>query len=149
MVGRNVPEQRDLLRRAEDFHGHFGPFLVIGVRIGLIGKKHMEGSAFDSVRVKASLPLRVPFSCVVDGIQVSTRCTIGNQRLSVENSEEVYVEFESEGCSERVSIALRKSIFDRLKSQLAGKNFDDRSVRGLAHEVAAARDDALFIVINK
>jgi formylmethanofuran dehydrogenase subunit E len=26
-----------LLREAEDFHGHLGPFLVIGVRAGLIG----------------------------------------------------------------------------------------------------------------
>lgn len=149
MVRRNVHEQRTALRKAEDFHGHFGPFLVIGVRIGLIGKRHMEGSASDSVRVKASLPLRIPFSCVVDGIQVSTRCTIGNQRLSVENSEEVRVEFEGEGCIERVSIALRRSILVRLKSQLAGKSFDDCSVRGLAQEVAAARDDELFIVVNK
>lgn len=31
-----------ILKRAAEFHGHLGPFLVIGVRMGLIGLRELD-----------------------------------------------------------------------------------------------------------
>ncbi|UCB61543.1 MAG: formylmethanofuran dehydrogenase, partial [Candidatus Bathyarchaeota archaeon] len=35
-------ELEDVIERAMEFHGHLGPFLVIGVRMALIGMRELE-----------------------------------------------------------------------------------------------------------
>jgi formylmethanofuran dehydrogenase subunit E len=149
MIVKTASELHTILKQAESFHGHLGPFLVIGVRIGLVGKRRIDESSLGSAKVKASLPLRVPFSCVVDGIQVSTQCTIGNQRLSLENSEDICIDFHDTGSSKAVSVSLRKSILKRLTHQLAGKSLAASAVRELALEVMTYSDDQLFTVVSK
>ena len=75
----SVPsELKSLLERATEFHGHLGPFLVIGVRMGLIGLKKFGIGSNDHLTIDVSLPLHVPFSCIIDGLQVSTNCTVGS-----------------------------------------------------------------------
>jgi len=78
---RNVDtELMSIVERAAEFHGHLGPFLVIGVRIGLIGLRELKiKKKNENLRVTAMLRNSVPFSCIIDGIQVATKCTIGNQ----------------------------------------------------------------------
>jgi len=67
-------EDHDLIleiRNAENLHGHLGPFLVIGVRIGMLAKGISNANTWESnkLRVTARLPLLTPFSCILDGIQ--------------------------------------------------------------------------------
>ncbi|UCB61363.1 MAG: hypothetical protein JSW72_04760, partial [Candidatus Bathyarchaeota archaeon] len=53
-----------VLEKAAEFHGHLGPFLVIGVRIGLIGLKEISKHNGEQLTIDLSLPLHVPFSCI-------------------------------------------------------------------------------------
>jgi formylmethanofuran dehydrogenase subunit E len=82
-------ELASLIKKAAGFHGHLGPFLVIGVRMGSLAKKILNVNAGENnkFRVTARLPLLTPFSCVIDGIQATTQCTVGNQKLRIENSQ--------------------------------------------------------------
>ncbi|MGQ9624680.1 MAG: FmdE family protein [Candidatus Bathycorpusculaceae bacterium] len=73
---------KSLIIEAEKLHGHLGPFLVIGVRMGVIAKKILNNNLYATVKT----PFLTPFSCVVDGVQAATTCTIGNQRLKIEDS---------------------------------------------------------------
>ncbi|MGQ9506747.1 MAG: formylmethanofuran dehydrogenase subunit E family protein [Candidatus Bathycorpusculaceae bacterium] len=85
------------IKEAEKFHGHLGPFLVLGVRMGETAKKILKITREEdcSLQVAAKVPILTPFSCVLDGIQVSTQCTIGNQRLKIENSsKEISADFQ-------------------------------------------------------
>jgi len=76
-----------LLEKAGDFHGHLGPFLVVGVRAGLRGLRELQARKENlDVSAKARLTYSVPYSCILDGIQVATGCTIGNTRLTYEDS---------------------------------------------------------------
>ena len=84
------------LEKAADFHGHLGPFLVIGVRMGLIGLKNIGKYNNGQLSIDVSLPLRVPFSCIIDGLQVTTHCTVGNQKLSVKDSVSIQTIFKRE-----------------------------------------------------
>ena len=77
----------DLLKEAEKFHGHMGPFLVIGIRMGLVGVREL-GTKENKEELCATVMVKysVPFSCVIDGIQVATNCTIGNKKLRLRRS---------------------------------------------------------------
>jgi len=77
-----------LIKNAAKLHGHLGPFLVIGVRMGDAAKSYLAADDNNIRRLHVSIktPLSTPFSCVIDGIQASTSCTVGNQRLKIEKS---------------------------------------------------------------
>jgi len=74
-----------LIENAAKLHGHLGPFLVIGVRMGDSAKRHLDLDDKSDRGLQASIktPLSTPFSCVIDGIQATTSCTVGNQKLKI------------------------------------------------------------------
>jgi formylmethanofuran dehydrogenase subunit E len=77
------------IENAVRLHGHVGPFLVIGVRMGKAAKQLLDSEPqHNNLHVSVGVPLRTPFSCTLDGIQSITHCTIGNQRLRVKRSRE-------------------------------------------------------------
>jgi formylmethanofuran dehydrogenase subunit E len=133
-----------ILERAAEFHGHLGPFLTIGVKMGLIGLEKIGLQKGGSLIVEASLPLRTPFSCIIDGLQITTQCTIGNRKLSLRDSEKIQAEFRRKDSGQKIVIALNQSIFEKLKSQLLQDNLSDKEVRELAWKVAAIPENELF-----
>ncbi|UCB60974.1 MAG: formylmethanofuran dehydrogenase subunit E family protein [Candidatus Bathyarchaeota archaeon] len=133
-----------VLEKAAEFHGHLGPFLVIGVRIGLIGLKEISKHNGEQLTIDLSLPLHVPFSCIIDGLQVTTHCTVGNQKLSVRDSGSVKARFIGENKGVEVMIALNKSTFEELKFQLLGESIPEEEVRRLAWMIAEISEDKLF-----
>ncbi len=133
-----------VLEKAAEFHGHLGPFLVIGVRIGLIGLKEISKHNGEQLTIDLSLPLHVPFSCIIDGLQVTTHCTVGNQKLSVRDSDSIKARFTGENNGIEVMIALNKSTFEELKFQLLGEPIPEEEVRRLAWMIAEISEDKLF-----
>lgn len=140
------PELTSILEKAAEFHGHLGPFLAIGVRMGLIGLDRVSMAMGDSLEVTASLPLRVPFSCIIDGLQVSTNCTVGNQKLSLKDCPSIQATFERKDNGQKIVVALNQSVFEKLKSQLLQETLPDEEIRKLAWKVAAIPEDELFVV---
>ena len=136
------PELISQLEKAADFHGHLGPFLVIGVRMGMIGLKKISKN--NHLRIDVSLPLRVPFSCIVDGLQVTTHCTVGNQKLHLKDSNIIKATFKRENDKMEVVVAVNKSMFEELRSQLTGKAILGDEIRKLAWMVAGVSEDELF-----
>jgi formylmethanofuran dehydrogenase subunit E len=138
------PELVSLLWNAADFHGHLGPFLVIGVRMGLIGLRKIGKFTHGQLGIKASLPLHVPISCIIDGLQFTTRCTVGNQKLSIKDSSSIQATFKRGTDEKAVKIVLKESKFDELTSQLLDKAVLGDEVRELAWKVAALPENELF-----
>jgi len=137
------------IKRAEGFHGHLGPFLVIGVRMGLIGARELEVKEnSEKLRVTAMLEYSVPFSCVIDGIQVATKCTIGNQKLKLIDSSGITVEFELQQ-REKVTVTVNPTTFNRLKNRLLSENVSQEETQKLAHMIASIPEEELFIIENK
>lgn len=140
------PELTILLEKAAEFHGHLGPFLAIGVRMGIIGLKKIGKDNSDSLRINVSLPLHVPFSCIIDGLQVTTHCTVGNQKLSLHDSESVQTRFKRDTDKMEVIVTLNKPLFEELKSQLLGEAVPEKEVRKLARVIAGISEDELFVI---
>lgn len=135
----------DLLSESEKFHGHLGPFLVIGLKAGLVGLRE-----FEKKRGERDLFVRVfcrdstPFSCVLDGLQFSTGCTSGNKRLSFEESTDMVIEIRN---NERVlRMIVNQTVFENLKMELLGDKFHNERLRELAHEIAQMEENSLFSI---
>jgi len=138
-------ELTSLIKRAADFHGHLGPFLVIGVRMGSLAKKILNLNADESnkLRVTARLPLLIPFSCILDGIQSTTQCTVGNQKLRIENSQaKVIVYFEQQNLDKGLRIHVNPKIIKELKDRYS----EGASNEELAREIAFIPESQLFTI---
>jgi formylmethanofuran dehydrogenase subunit E len=131
-----------LLEKAKDFHGHLGPFLVVGVRVGLRGLRELQTRKENlDVSAKARLTYSVPYSCILDGIQVATGCTIGNRRLTYENSPNPMVLFQNRAGT-AVTVSILPEAIDELIRQLA----KDVPAEEAAQKAAAMAEEELFKV---
>ncbi|MDZ7799104.1 MAG: FmdE family protein [Patescibacteria group bacterium] len=61
------------LEKIRKFHGHIGPYAVTGYIIGQLVKSH-----FGKIeKIVIYNPLKTPYSCLIDGLQLSSGCTVG------------------------------------------------------------------------
>ncbi|RLI29528.1 MAG: hypothetical protein DRO46_02370 [Candidatus Hecatellales archaeon] len=98
MRGENV-RLDELVSKVRDFHGHFGPFAALGLRLSLYAMEKLKAQRGDE-RLKAKVTLttlKTPYTCILDGVQIATGCTIGNGRLRFEEGEKVSLELNLEG----------------------------------------------------
>ena len=131
--------------KAESLHGHLGPFLVLGVKMANLARKilNIDGGEQRDMRVSVRLPLTTPFSCILDGIQASTKCTIGNGKLRVKNfNGGISAHFKVESQNRTVKIILKPHLAEALLKQLSGGVSNEK----LALEVASTPEDQLFTV---
>jgi formylmethanofuran dehydrogenase subunit E len=135
-------EQQAIIEFARQLHGHIGPYLVIGLKMGEAAKKALNISDVESTHLRAdvAVPLYPPFSCLLDGIQVSTTCTIGNQRLQFNNSKTIQATFFVEENGKTVKITLSKPLSKILEQMKKRDKLDE----AYAWELAKLPENQLF-----
>ena len=74
----------ETLKQIQQFHGHLGPYAVIGFRMGKIANKKLGLDPFNKKAVVWT-GIKPPLSCIVDGIQMSSGCTLGKGNLTVKD----------------------------------------------------------------
>lgn len=72
----------NVLRKAKDFHGHICPFLALGVKISEMAMEELnvKREAIGSITEDFLVVVECN-NCLVDGIQIATGCTLGNNSL--------------------------------------------------------------------
>jgi formylmethanofuran dehydrogenase subunit E len=70
------------------FHGHNGPFLAMGYRAGSYGMDRLKPKHMKEIQCSVAIIDHTPYSCIIDGIQCSTHCTIGKGNLTIARSSE-------------------------------------------------------------
>jgi len=60
----------------DEFHGHLGVFSIVGAKMG-IKARELFGIGADMIKVTSYAGTKPPYSCLNDGIQVSTGATLG------------------------------------------------------------------------
>jgi pyrimidine-specific ribonucleoside hydrolase len=66
----------------DEFHGHLGVFSIVGAKMGILAREFF-GVGPDELLVVTYAGLKPPYSCLNDGIQVSTGATLGMGTISV------------------------------------------------------------------
>ena len=84
---------RNLLKSATSFHGHLGPYLVLGLRMGLLANRILQPRGLHDLSVTVWTKRSPPESCLLDGIQVSSGCTLGRGNLRVKNASRIRARF--------------------------------------------------------
>ena len=133
-----------MIEYARKLHGHVGPYVVIGLRMGCAAKKALNLSDDDAVRLttEVSVQLHPPFSCLLDGIQVSTTCTVGNRRLQFKNARNIKAIFSSQKDAKTVKIKLTK----QFREQLEQRKKQDKLDEPFAWEIAKLPENQLFAI---
>jgi len=121
-VGLKVPQEGirwlDVglsLEEAARFHGHLGPFLVLGYRAGKAALSKLEPCRPDELEAKVTCPRRKPYSCFVDGVQCSTRCTLGKGNLEVFEGDGLALELRRKDVY--VKVRVREEILNKALSE--------------------------------
>ena len=124
-----------LLRRGVEFHGHGGPFMVIGLRMGLLALEELNVRGWFGLSCVAELEWAPPDSCVLDGIQVSTGCTMGKRNIRVDERRNVISASFTQG-GRGVSIMVSDEVLTRIRREMEE---DDHDVGGEAREAENLR----------
>jgi formylmethanofuran dehydrogenase subunit E len=152
-IGRVVSST--VLRQAVRFHGHLGPWLVLGLKAGAYARKKLAASPFE-LSARVFCPPSTPYTCFVDGIQFSSGCTMGKGNISHHRADECRVEFTRTGDRKEVHnkdtkaqrgpgtmlrLAVRPEVWDELHT---GPDEGMAGAARLGREFARRRLEELF-----
>ena len=84
---------QQLLKSGVDFHGHLGPYLVLGLRMGRHAVLKLRPERLHEMTATVWTWNMPPQSCVLDGIQVSSGCTFGKRNIKLKKSRRTRAEF--------------------------------------------------------
>ena len=129
-IGRVVSD--NVLRQAARFHGHLGPWLVLGLKAGAYARRKLAVSPF-KLNARVFCPAGTPYTCFVDGIQFSSGCTVGKGNISHLRAAGCRVEFTRRNRPGRLLLAVRPEVWDELHS---------RPCRGMAGAARLGREFA-------
>jgi formylmethanofuran dehydrogenase subunit E len=90
------------------FHGHLGPYIVLGYRMGKYVRQYFCHDPFKMSAV-VYCSGKTPQSCLADGVQIGSGCTLGKRNIEIVVSDEIKCEFISEG--KKMVIRLRPITF--------------------------------------
>jgi formylmethanofuran dehydrogenase subunit E len=130
----------DTLKRIEQFHGHIGPYVVIGYRMGLIANNRLGSDPFLKKAIVWT-GLVPPISCIVDGIQISSGCTYGKGTISVKNEGIAKVEFSTDD-EKFIQISLKPDVKKEIDTTVTEENMVSYS-----EKIFEKSDEELFEII--
>jgi formylmethanofuran dehydrogenase subunit E len=104
------------LDEAVKFHGHLGPWLVIGYRAGIVARNMLKPKDIHALQCIVRIPSKVPYSCSVDGVQASTCCTLGKGNIIVEDREDFEYIFINNITKKSLRLRLRREVLSKLSS---------------------------------
>jgi formylmethanofuran dehydrogenase subunit E len=130
----SLPDELEALKR---FHGHLGPYVLIGYRMGQIGRERFPHSIWAVVFTG----LKRPLSCTIDGIQFSSSCTLGKGNITVREGNAVKAEFFDE--NRLLSIDLIDGIRERIDATTTKDNEES-----IALDLYTASPTQIFKIIE-
>jgi len=87
------------------------------------------------------IPLFTPFSCAIDGVQATTSCTIGNQKLRIEDSkQEIVGRFELQNPPTTLEIGVNQKVVEELAKRMS----EGTASEELATQIAFMPESQLF-----
>ncbi len=104
------------LKEAIKFHGHLGPYLILGILGGNLGLKKLGIKKYFDLRVLVYGANKKPKSCLIDGLQLSTGATYGKGNIQKYAAKEIKIVIQNLKNNKAVTITLD----ERIKEKLAG-----------------------------
>jgi len=117
--------------------------------MGLIGLRELRTTRGDpELQATTLINPVVPFSCTIDGIQVSTQCTVGNGKLKLKSAQNTVSAKFQLNREKQVVVTLKTTKFEELKKAMPKSARSYRNIR-LAREIASSPERELFKIERK
>ncbi len=71
----------ELFHRLRQFHGHIGPYAILGYRLGGWLLEQIRCDKYFGAHIAVTGPDATPYTCLLDGLQMSTGYTLGKGNL--------------------------------------------------------------------
>ena len=84
-------KNRVTLKEAIKFHGHLGPYLVLGILAGESALKKLRCKKYFGLNVRVWETHKKPKSCLIDGLQLSTGATYGKGNINKLNGSKMKI----------------------------------------------------------
>ena len=111
----------ELSRRLSEFHGHLGPYLVLGAKMGLYAKETLSSSPFE-ISAEITMPLKPPLSCTIDGIQFTSGATTGKANLKVSDGLPIKIVFYKG--TEGIIITPKENVLEKIRNQVGHEDLE-------------------------
>jgi formylmethanofuran dehydrogenase subunit E len=113
-----MPELPDELQQLKEFHGHLGPFVVIGYLAGTRALEKLAARKYFGMSARVECEPRPPQSCLADGVQFATGCTLGKGNICIEAATEAALEFENIDTGQTLRLVLQPGVKEQTKAWL-------------------------------
>ena len=117
-----LPAELESLKR---FHGHLGPYVTVGLRMGLVAKRVLGD--YHGLKATVYCDLEPPMRCVLDGIQFSSCCTFGKGNISAREGPNPKAVFIKEG--KKLVVSLKPGLRERIDSEMSKAREVEQSLR--------------------
>jgi len=126
----------ELLEEAAESHGHFGPFLVLGVRLALFAEESL-GAQIEECFLE--VPKKIPALCTVDGVEA----IVGSGRVRSRDGKRISATFRGGG--KVVKICVRGEVVEEFMSKCR-RHYEEylKSIVSHARELEARLPSELF-----
>ncbi len=115
---------------ANELHRHIGVYAIIGTKMGIRAKEYF-GAGIDEMRIVSFAGFTPPYSCMNDGLQVSTGATLGHGLISIASDTLKLPEAEFNYMGRKITISLKNKYRKRIESEINGY----RLVYGLKNDM--------------
>jgi pyrimidine-specific ribonucleoside hydrolase len=101
----------------DEFHGHLGVFSIVGAKMG-IKAREIFGVGADMLEVVSYAGTKPPYSCLTDGIQVSTGATLGMGTISLASDKKVQTSAIFTYKDRSIRITLKKEYLEQVDKDI-------------------------------
>lgn len=101
----------------DEFHRHLGVFSIVGAKMG-IKARALFGVGADMIEVTSYAGTKPPYSCLNDGIQVSTGATLGMGTIHLAKSSKTKPSADFTYKNRSVRISLKKEYLDQVDADI-------------------------------
>ncbi|MDD5431785.1 MAG: formylmethanofuran dehydrogenase subunit E family protein [Candidatus Omnitrophica bacterium] len=117
---------RITLKEAVKFHGHLGPYLVLGLMAGNIALKKLKCKKYFGLDVLVWGANQRPKSCLIDGLQLSSGATYGKGNIQKIDGKRIRILFKNLDSKRNIEISLKEGLIEQLnkiKGHKVSENF--------------------------
>lgn len=100
-----------------ELHRHLGIYALIGAKMGIRALEYF-GAGVDEMKVVSYAGSIPPFSCLNDGLQVSTGATVGHGLISVSDDPNIEPKADFEYLGTTIRLTLKKDYKQKIKEEV-------------------------------
>jgi formylmethanofuran dehydrogenase subunit E len=132
------------LKEAIDFHGHLGPYLVLGLKAGELALRRLKAKKYFGIKLSVKGAQNKPKSCLIDGLQLATGATYGKGNIKKFAGKTIKVAAKNVRTEHKIALTLKTNILQ----QLGAINTHKQS-ESFALQLYKMHPGSLFVVVKR